>query len=267
MLKFLYQTIPGRAVLKVLVHPSVSRMAGQFCDSKISKPMIPLFIKKNQIPMEEYEDVNYENFNQCFCRKIKKGYREIDSDPMAFISPCDAFLSAYPIEDGLVIPVKQSRFSIEDLLQDKALANEYRGGTCLVLRLCVHHYHRYVYLDNGTKSDNHFIAGKLHTVQPIALRNVPVFVENSREYTILHTDHFDDVVQMEVGAMLVGRIRNLHKEAPIQRGQEKGYFEYGGSTIILLLKQGVTSFPQSFYEQTKQGKEIPVKQGQRLNLK
>lgn len=265
MLRFLYNTILGRMLLKLLVHPQISRLAGNFCDSRISKFLIPGFIRKNHINMDEFENTSYDSFNQLFCRKIKKGRRIIDEAEDAFIAPCDGLLSAYKIKKGLVIPVKSSKFGIEDLVKNRKLAKEYEDGICLVFRLCVNHYHRYIYLDSGTKSENVFIPGVLHTVRPIALRSEPIFVENAREYTVLHTEHFGDIVQMEVGAMLVGRIQNLHEHATIQRGQEKGYFEYGGSTIILLVKQDQVHVPKKFYDATDKGIEIPVKLGERLN--
>ncbi|MDO4622250.1 MAG: phosphatidylserine decarboxylase [Eubacteriales bacterium] len=267
MLRFLYETVIGRCILKVLTRPSLSRLAGKFCDSRCSRFLIPGFVRKNHINLREYENRKYESFNQFFCRKIRTGCRPVDRDPGAFIAPCDGLLSIYPIEKDLVIPVKQSRFGIPDLLRDPQLAAEYEGGTCLVFRLCVNHYHRYMYPDSGTKGKNICIPGVLHTVRPIALRNVPVFTENAREYTVLHTENFGDVIQMEVGAMLVGRIQNLHQEAVIRRGQEKGYFEYGGSTIILLVKPGQVQFSSKLYAQTREGKEVPVKAGQRINVR
>lgn len=265
MLNFLYRTVPGRLILKPLVRPGFSKAAGKFCDSRASRFLIPGFIKKNNICMDEFEAIKYGSFNQFFCRKIKPGMRPVDDNAEAFVAPCDGLLSTYHIEDGLVIPIKGSRYGIADLLRDPKLASEYNGGTCLVFRLCVNHYHRYIYLDNGTKTNNKFIPGVLHTVRPIALRTVPVFTENSREYTILETENFGNVIQMEVGAMLVGRIRNLHGISKIRRGQEKGYFEYGGSTIIVLVKPDKASFPAEFFETTDKGEEIPVKMGQRLN--
>jgi phosphatidylserine decarboxylase len=102
----------------------------------------------------------------------------------------------------------------------------YDGGLCLVFRLTPADYHRYIYPDNGCKTKNTKIAGKLHTVKPIALGKVPVFTTNSREYSILRTENFDDIVFMEVGAMMVGRICNYHEEHAFSRGEEKGKFEF-----------------------------------------
>lgn len=267
ILSFLYHTVPGRKILKVLTKPELSDLAGRFMDSSYSRFLIPYFVKKNHIDLSQFEKKKYKNFNECFCRKILPELRPIDMDDNSFVSPCDGLLSAYHIEEGLVIPVKGSRYGMDDLLRDKELAEKYNGGTCLVFRLCVNHYHRYCYLDNGSKGENTFILGILHTVQPIALREVPVFTENSREYTVLHTDNFGDVVQMEVGAMLVGKIDNYHGESDIYRGQEKGRFLYGGSTIILLLEEGKVDIPKKAFIATSKGKELSVRMGQKIGRK
>ncbi len=266
MLKFLYQTCVGRMLLKVLTRPQISVICGRFLDSPFSKVLIPSFIKKNNIDLREYENCTYKSFNECFSRKILLQCRKINMDSKAFIAPCDGLLSTYRIKDDLVIPVKQSAYRISDLLRDKELAKKYSGGTCLVFRLCVNHYHRYCYLDNGSKGVNRFLPGILHTVRPIALREVPVFTENSREYTCLHTDNFGEVVQVEVGAMLVGKIHNNHQQANITKGEEKGYFLYGGSTIIVLTEPGKVKFSENLYEATRRNKEIPVKQGKKIGV-
>lgn len=267
MLNFLYGSVLGRMILKILINPRLSVIAGRFLDSKASKVLIPSFIKKHNISLKEYEDEEYECFNDFFTRRIKPEARPVDTDPEHFIAPCDGYLSVYPIEKGLIVPVKQSMYSIADLLKDEELAKEYDGGTCMVFRLCVHHYHRYCYLDGAFKDDNVHIDGVLHTVRPVALRKIPVFKENSREYTILHTDHFGDVIQMEVGAMLVGKIDNYHQKARVERGQEKGRFLYGGSTIIVLTKKDMVKIPGSVFDKTRRSKEVPVKQGQKIGIR
>lgn len=266
MLRLLYNTIPGRLVLKVLTNPDLSMLCGKFLDSKYSCGLIAPFVKKNGIDMDEYEDEAYGCFNDFFCRRIKKGYRKINKDKKALISPCDGFLSGYKIKDDLVVPVKQSRYSISDLLRDEELAKEFEGGYCLVFRLGVNNYHRYCYPDSGHKTSNVFLPGILHTVQPIALRKVPVFVENSREYTVLDTDHFGRMVQMEVGAMLVGKIDNYHGAGRMKKGMEKGRFLYGGSTIILLTTKDSVWVTEKLFRATKDEIEIPVKYGQKIGV-
>ncbi len=267
MLEFLYQTALGRCILKLLTRPGLSKAAGRFMDSRLSKPIIPRFIRSNGIKMSDYLEEDYSCFNDFFCRRIRPELRPIDMNENHLIAPCDGLLSAYPIQDSLVIPVKGSRYSIPDLLQDTSLASKYENGTCLVFRLCVHHYHRYIYGSSGVKGKNIFIPGVLHTVRPVALREVPVFKENSREYTVIHSQNFGDMVQMEVGAMLVGKIDNYHPEKEVHRGEEKGRFLYGGSTIILLLEPNTAEVNEEYFQATEQGMETEIKMGQMIGMK
>ena len=182
-------------------------------------------------------------------------------------APCDGLLSVWNISEDTVIPVKQSQYTVSSLLKDKELAAEYDGGLCLVFRLCVDNYHRYSYADSGKKGPNIFIPGVLHTVRPIALESRPVFVENCREYTVIESSTFGKLVQMEVGAMLVGRIVNLEGQGMAERGKEKGFFEYGGSTIILLVKKGLVKINQDILDNSQKGIESPVKMGQVIGAK
>jgi len=261
MLKFLYQNFFGRCLLRVLISRPVSKLAGAFLSSRLSKGLIKKFVTNNNINLNEFYSDNFKCFNDCFCRKIKDGNRPLED---GLISPCDGLLSVYTINDGLVLPIKQSEYSISELLHDSELAKEFDGGTVLVFRLCVNHYHRYCYFDDGVKGDNKFIKGKLHTVRPIALRNFPVFTQNCREMTVMDTVNFGKAVQIEVGAMLVGKISNIHQSGQIKRGDEKGMFLYGGSTIVLLLQKDAAVLPNELFEATKKGLETPVQMGQQI---
>ena len=263
-LRFLYHTIVGRLVLKLLIARWVSKLCGSFMESRLSKPLIKKFVKNNGIDLSIFEADNFDCFNDCFCRKIKDGYRPFPQDENIFFSPCDGLLSAYRITDDTVLPVKQSRYTISSLLKNTELAKKYKDGTCLVFRLCVNHYHRYCYPVSGVKGENIFIKGKLHTVRPIALESSPIFTENCREYTVIDTENFGSVLQMEVGAMLVGKIKNHHGKGPVTRGDEKGMFLYGGSTIIVLLEKDKVKINNRFFEATNQNKETPVKMGEIL---
>lgn len=270
MLYFLYETVPGRFILKFLTRPELSDLCGRFLDGRLSRYLIPGFVKKNNIDLSPCQKKNwkeYDSFNEFFCRRLEEGARPVNKDSNAFIAPCDGLLSIYPIHNGVILPVKQSWYTLADLLKDRKLAMKYDGGTCLVFRLCVNHYHRYGYPDSGVKTENRFIPGVLHTVRPIALRTVPVFTENSREYTILHSNHFGNILQMEVGAMLVGKIANLHGAASVEKGQEKGHFLYGGSTVIVLVEKDQVKFSERLYQKTREGIEVPVKYGQKIGRK
>lgn len=267
LLHFLYKTKAGRLILKPLTSVTVSKICGAFLDSPLSKPLISPFVKKNNIDLSDYECNNFKCFNDCFCRKIKDGKRMIDHDVNTLISPCDGLLSAYYINEDTVLPIKQSSYTLKSLLKDNALADKYNGGVCLVFRLCVHHYHRYCYPAYGQKNGNIFIKGKLHTVRPIALESLPVFVENCREYTEIKSDKFGDIIQMEVGALLVGKIKNLHKDSiRVTKGEEKGMFLYGGSTVIMLLEKNTVKIKEHYFNSTENGEEVPVLMGEVLNI-
>lgn len=258
-LDFLYKTKLGRIILRPLLLKPVSDFSGWLMDTKASKCLIGPFAKKSGIKLEDFilDDINC--FNDFFCRRIKPELRPLDTDTSHLMAPCDGLLKIYPIEKGLVIPVKQSKFSIRDLLQDKELAECFEGGYCLVYRLCVNHYHRYVYFESGYKSKDVIIPGFYHTVQPVALEAGPVFVENSRQYTVIETEQFGKCVQMEVGAMLVGRIVNEQpQECSVKRGTEKGHFEYGGSTIIVLVPEGKATIKKEILAASEMGEEVEV---------
>ena len=263
-LVFLYRTVPGRMLLKLLIGRGLSQAAGRVLSSPVSRPLIAPFIRKNGIDLTDYAEEDYSCFNDFFCRRIRPERRPLPADPAELMAPCDGLLSAYRITDGMVLPIKQSRYSVSDLLGMDAAARRFRDGVCLVFRLCVDNYHRYCYVDNGQKGPNVFLPGVLHTVRPIALESVPVFVRNCREYTIMETAHFGTVAQIEIGALLVGRIDNRDGAASIRRGEEKGRFLYGGSTVVLLLEKDRVSFDEALFNATANGIETPVVLGQVL---
>lgn len=274
-LKFLYHTAPGRLLLKPLSSRALSVLCGRFLDSGLSRPLIAPFVRRHGIDLSEYQGGGdgdgdggtggFHSFNEFFTRKIREGKRPFDPAPEALIAPCDGFLSAYEIlPGGTVIPVKYSRYTVASLLNGDPVAEELPGGLCLVFRLCTYHYHRYCYFDGGEKERSAAIRGRLHTVRPVALADVPVFTENCREYTVLRTEHFGRAVQMEVGAMLVGKIRNRDGGAAVRRGEEKGMFLYGGSTVIVLLRAGTASLRDDLLPALQRGEEVPVKMGERI---
>ena len=264
---FLYNTISGRTMLKVLTAPVVSKVCGAFCDSPLSKPLIGPFIRANAIDMSQFFANDMRCFNDCFARRIKPGKRAFDNDPKAFCACCDGLLTVYEIKGDTVIPVKQSVYNIPRLLHSRKLAKRYDGGYCLVFRLCVDNYHRYAYFDNGKKGENHFIKGVLHTVRPVALEKIPVFTENCREFTVMNTENFGKVTQMEVGAMLVGKIKNHHGRHVFSRGEEKGCFLYGGSTIIQLFEKDRLVIDDNILKASAGGVETPVLMGEKLGRK
>ncbi|PKM62311.1 MAG: phosphatidylserine decarboxylase [Firmicutes bacterium HGW-Firmicutes-21] len=267
-LSFLYENIIGRLILKLLIRRFVSKLAGIYMNSRFSKRLIKSTVEEANIDLTEYESTEFDSYNAFFTRKIKSGKRPIATGADSFISPCDAKVSAYKISDDSCFYIKNSVYTATDLLGgNEALANGYKGGYCLIFRLTVDDYHRYCYIDDGKKGDNTYIPGVLHTVKPIALGGYNIYKRNCREYTILKTKNFGEIVQVEVGAMMVGRIKNLHGCHTFRRGQEKGMFEFGGSTVVLLVKENTIAVDSDILANTSDNIETVVRLGERIGSK
>lgn len=264
LLKAMYTTIVGRMVLKPLVSPFFSKLAGSFLSTKLSCPLIKPFIESNHIDMSQFESRKFSSYNDFFTRKIKPGQRVLEGDDHTLISPCDSYVTAFPITNNLILQVKNTEYSVRSLLRSQKLASRFAGGYALICRLTVNDYHRYCYATSGNQSKNYKIPGILHTVNPIANDYTTIYKENSREYTVIHSDFLGDVVQMEVGALMVGKISNHKQSCHVNRGEEKGYFEFGGSTIILLVQKDRVSLETNFLTNTKSGYETQVRLGDKI---
>lgn len=270
-LRFLYGTVPGRAVLKLLVQPGVSRAAGCFLSSGASRWIVPLFVRKHNIDLSDVDlpRGGFSSFNAFFARKRRTSVG-LSGGCDRVISPCDGLLSAVKIWDNTVLRIKNTEFTLADLLKDRRLAGRFRGGTALIFRLTPAHYHRYCQAAEGKVAFHRRIEGKLHCVRPIALRTFPVFAQNSREYQALETEAFGTVIQMEVGALLVGKIRNeplRSEDGRVRAGQEKGCFEFGGSTIILLFQKNAVRLDGKLFERKNGDGEIPVRMGETVAVR
>ena len=257
--RFLYKTMSGRMFLKVLTRPFVSRAAGRFLDSRLSRWLVPLFIRKHHIDMSDYEK-KYRSFNAFFTRK--RSMEEIDITPEHLISPCDGWLSVYPVSETQTYQIKHIEYRLEDLLKSRKLARHFAGGTCLILRLTPQNYHRYCYVSDGTVRRTRVIPGKLHCVRPTACEAFPVFAENSREYAQIYTPKFGTIIQMEIGAMMVGKIHNYPRDGKVFQGEEKGYFEFGGSTILLLLEKDRLEVKEEIWQNSREGLETEIRLGE-----
>lgn len=264
LLNWLYTHSAGRAAMKLLVHPAVSMLGGRLLSSRISRCAIRPFIRSNHINMDEYEETEFTSYNEFFTRSIRSGFRPVDMEAQSFISPSDGKVMVYPLTGDNLFKIKNSTYTVKSLLGSERLARRFEGGYAVIVRLTVDDYHRYCYVDDARKTKNIFIPGKLHTVNPIAVETVPVFKENCREYTLLHTKNFGDVLQMEVGALMVGKINNYHGRTIVKKGQEKGRFEFGGSTIILFVQKDKVEIDEDLLVNTAEGYETVVRMGERI---
>ena len=266
LLSFLYTNIFGRMLLKPLIQPQVSKLAGRYLSSAHSKWLISKFIERNEINMDIYEECDYSSFNDFFTRKIKPDCRPVPEDLDVLISPCDCLATVYPIQENTTFSIKNTEYTLRSLLRSQRLAKRFRGGYAYVLRLTVEDYHRYLYSVSGKQSKNYHIDGTYHTVNPIANDYLPIYKENTREYTVIHSKEFGDVLQMEVGALLVGKISNHKQSTVVTRGEEKGFFEYGGSTIVVLTQKGRVTPRSDLLTNSKNGYETKVLQAHPLGI-
>lgn len=264
LLALLYRTKPGRAALKILTDPLVSRLAGAALEHPLSTVAIPPFVVKKHIRMADYAQEKFRSFNEFFTRPVKPAARPIDRDPDALIAPCDAKLTVVPITEQTHFVVKGADYSLAAFLGCKRLAKRFTGGQCLIFRLTPDDYHRYCYPDDCCPGKTRCIEGVLHTVNPVSAETVKVYHENTRTVTLLQTAHFGDMLQIEVGAMLVGKIVNHPHGKRVARGIEKGYFEFGGSTVVLVLEPGAAEIDPQIIRNTENGAETLVQYGSKI---
>lgn len=267
--KFLYGTLPGQKLADWLLSARLpSRAYGAYQASPLSRHKIAPFVEAFRIPMEEYEDRRFSSFNDFFIRKFKPGRRVFESQPGRMPAFAEARYLAYErVQPDQVFPVKGKFMTAETLLGGSELAREFarefEGGPLLLARLCPVDYHRYHYPDAGRTQAHYPVEGKLHSVNPVALRyKDEIFATNERRVSILETRNFGKLAYIEVGAMMVGKIVQTHSETlPFERGDEKGYFLFGGSTVIVLGEPGAWKPDADLLEQTARRRETFVKLG------
>ena len=265
-LKFLYDTALGRVILKYFIAGhAYSEYNAKKNRKKSSVKKIAAFVKEYGVKMEDFEAREYTSFADFFTRRLARGAREFSLSEGDLISVADSKLLCYDITEDGKIPIKNTVYTAGELAGGE-LSTDYFGGICLVFRLSVDDYHRYCFFDSGKVTGTSYIKGKLHTVSPISGKRYRVFAENCRAVTHLATESFGECCQIEIGALLVGKIVN-HRVSSFSKGEEKGYFEMGGSTCVLLLKKGVASIDSDILENSARGIETKVLIGERIGQK
>jgi phosphatidylserine decarboxylase len=271
-MNFFYRNWFGRILCGLFIKRKwFSKLYGAKQRTTGSKKKIEPFIEKYNINVDEIENnvSTFPTFNDFFIRKLKEGARMIDRHPSHLMSPSDSRVLVYNITKDLAIPVKGRNVSLRKLLSNSVDFEAYQNGACAIFRLAPTDYHRFCYFDDGTQTPVIAIRGNFHSVSPFAIDSkAPVFDGNYREVCTLQSDHFGDVIHIDVGALVVGRIiQHNPNGAKIKKGEEKGYFEFGASTVILLFKQGVVNFDQDIVDASKQNIESLVKMGEKIGTK
>ncbi|MDO5100500.1 MAG: phosphatidylserine decarboxylase [Eubacteriales bacterium] len=262
LLAAVYGSKWGRLAMKPLVRPGVSRLVKRIMNSRLSARLVPGFCRSNGIVLEEYEKQQFDSYNDFFIRRIRPQLRPINDDRSRLISPCDAKLRVYPISADARVQIKQTTYTLTSLLEDRRLAERFEGGLLCIFRLTVDDYHHYCYVEDGFVSRARRIAGVLHTVNPVAEERVPIYKTNARAYQLLRSERLGTVLMMEVGALSIGEICNLHEAESVSRGQEKGYFAFGGSTVILAFQKDRVSIDTDIIENQAEGYETIVRMGE-----
>ena len=268
LLEVIYGHALTRMLLRPFLSPAVSDICGKFLSTRLSRRIIPSFVKKNHIDLGIYEKQEFNSYNAFFTRKIKAEQRPINEQKNILISPSDGKVTAYPITQKGRFWIKHTQYTAAQLLKDERLAERYMGGWIYVIRLTVDDYHRYCYVADGRKSRQRKIRGVLHTVNPVANDYYPIYKMNSREYCLLKTKELGTILLMEVGALMVGKISNHEEDsAQVKRGDEKGMFEFGGSTIVVMTEPGMAEPDKDIIHNTKAQAETLVKMGEPIGCK
>ena len=266
-LSWSYNTNLGRLATDFLLrHKFVSQLYGWFHKKPFSRWRIKPFMKKMGINSSEsiLSLEHFATFNDFFIRQIDPKKRPICSDPDVCIAPVDGKVLAYRIvEPESTFRIKRSRFNLREFLRDDSLAEKFAGGSMIVSRLCLADYHHFHFPDSGIPGKAKSIQGKYHAGGPYALRwLVPFYSENHRMVTLFDSDHFGHMAIVEVGAFTVGSIQQRFQPgAHVAKAAHKGFFELGGSTVVLLFEKNSIELDKGLCENTRNELETYVRLG------
>ncbi len=264
--KLLY-TIPGNRpclLRKTLCSTSLfSKLMGKIVSSRRSKQKIEPFIAKHKLDKSEFLKDSFDSFNDFFIRKLKKEARPIAAAPV--IMPADGRYLAYEnFQATKQIIAKDSKFSLLELLGgDEKLAQTYLEGSVLIARLAPPDYHRFHFPVEGVPSAPIAMKGTFHSVNPIALkRNIRYLTQNKRSLVTIQTPNLGLVTCVAVGALFVGAIHYTYiPNQKVEKGEEMGYFSFGGSTLIVLFEPGRIQIGPDLLANTQKGIETFCKMG------
>ncbi|WP_320170132.1 phosphatidylserine decarboxylase [Maridesulfovibrio sp.] len=271
-LKWLYHNPAGKLALDMLVKRKfISRWYGWLMDTPSSRNRITEFVRDLDIDMNEILKPldQFSSFNDFFTRELKPGCRSVDLNSESIVSPADGKITAFADMDALhTFFVKGQEFSLDSFLQDRMLSKKYAGGAMMIIRLAPADYHRFHFPAEGRTTLTRQIDGDYCSVSPYAVKDrMRIYWENKREYSELRTETAGDILMCEVGATMVGSIVQKYIPDTITgKGQLKGWFKFGGSTVILLFEKDKIRVDEDIIRNTISGYETTVKVGERIAL-
>ena len=266
-IRWAYQNASAKPVEKLLFRSAlISRIMGAWFDSRLSRGKISAVVDELSIDMKEATQAveTYKNFNDFFARNLKPEARPFDPDPKQVVSPADGRVLVFPeLAEDVFVPVKGHPMSVRSMLPQ--IGERFIGGALAIVRLCPADYHRYHFPASGRITAAQDLSGALHSVNPIALGAGPdVFGENKRSWTLIETDMIGTYAFVEVGAFGVGSIVNTRTSGAVEKMDEKGYFKFGGSTVVVVFEPGRVQFSDDLVANSAKGRETLVKVGQPL---
>jgi phosphatidylserine decarboxylase len=270
-LRWLYETAWGHLVLRLFLNHKLFHMLyGSYQNLPQSRHRIAQFVDRYGIDTSELTlpITDYPSFNAFFTRQLQPAARPFAPNPRVFCAPGDGKVRVYSqLNRHSPFLVKGQSMPLATLLPSSLDTDQYHNGAAMVLRLAPQDYHRFHFPDGGIAQAAESIAGEYHSVHPLALAKVPaVYGRNQRVITQLDTDNFGRMAYVEVGALTVSSIRQTYQPGRVLRGQEKGYFQYGGSTLILLFEPEQIIFDSDLVQDTAQGMETHVLAGSQLGV-
>jgi phosphatidylserine decarboxylase len=272
-LKWVYGTVLGRLSLHALVkRAAFSSWYGRRMDAPGSRKKIEPFVREFGVPVDEMADPieHFTTFNEFFYRRLKPEARPIDQAEGSLVFPADG--RHLLIEDLSLVKdfwVKGKRFDLTAFVGSEELARPFEGGSLLISRLCPVDYHRFHFPCAGSVGAVELINGCLYSVSPLALRQrFSILWENKRYRTLLEEGAFGRSMFFEIGATCVGSV--VHTTDPgdkVQKGQEKGYFRFGGSSVATLLPKGKVVWSEDLRAHGSRGIEVYAKMGERAGMR
>lgn len=244
-----------------------SRLYGWWQDQHWSAGAIPAFIARHGLDPGEFEvpPGGWPSFNAFFERRLKASARPLAPEPGRLLSPGDGKALCMSLAPGATVRAKGVAFSPEALLAGAPWAGAFVGGEALVLRLAPYDYHRFHFPAAGEASEVLQLPGAYDSVNPIALAARPgLLARNARHISRLDTEAFGPIALVEVGAFNVASILQLHQPGPVDRGQEKGTFRFGGSTVVMLVGPGRVRWDEDLKAASAEGLELAVRMGEGL---
>lgn len=265
-LRLAYENPCGPILRHLIKRPFFSRWYGRRMARSASRSLVAPFIRDFGLDPSEFADSpnSFQSFNEFFIRKLKPEARLFDPDPEAILFPCDGRHLGFPdVSQVDAVFVKGQRFTLPGLLGSAELARRFEQGTLVLSRLCPIDYHRYHFPASGMPSKSRLLNGSLFSVSPIALRrNLAYLWENKRVVTELETKNFGTILTIDIGATNVGSIRQTFMpHHPVTRGDERGYFSFGGSSTITLFEPGRIALAGDLLEHTAHQTELYAPMG------